>query len=107
MRIPEKVWGIIYLVSGFFALIISIWDFPIIYANTYLVLLRYYVILVFMLGLTFSCLFIGLSIRSFKYARNGLDGEESTSILSKIVVLISNIYQVSMILITIDYILYW
>lgn len=107
MRIPEKIWGIIYLFSGFFALIISIWDFPIIYENTYVILLRYYVILVFILDIIFSSIFIGLSIKSFKYARKGLDGEESTSILSKIVVLLSNIYQVSMIRITINYILYW
>jgi len=107
MRIPEKVWGIIYLFSGFFALIISIWDFPIIYENTHIVLFRYYVILVFILELIFSCLFIGLSIRSFKYARKGLDGKESTSILSKIVVFLSNIYQVFMIWETINYILYW
>lgn len=107
MRIPEKVWGIIYLFSGIFALIISIWDFPILYENTYVVLLRYYVILVFILGLIFSGIFIGLSIKSFKYARNDLDGEESTILLSKIVVLISNIYQINMIFITINYLLYW
>ena len=107
MRIPENIWGIIYLFSGFFALIISIWDFPIIYGNTYVVLFKYYVILVFILELIFSCIFIGLSIRSFKYARKGLDGEESTSLLSKIVVLLSNIYQVVMIWETINYILYW
>ncbi len=107
MRITEKGWGIIYLFSGIFVITISIWKFPITYEKNRLVLFRSYTILIFILELIFSGIFIGLSTRSFKYARKGLDGEESTSKLSKIVVLLSNIYQVYMILETIDYILYW
>ncbi len=108
MRIYEKIWGIIYLFSGIFVIIISIWKFPIFYLKTRLVLFSSYIILMFILELIFSCIFIGLSRKSFKYARKGLDEDESTSILSKIVVLLSNIYQVYMILETMNYIiLYW
>jgi len=107
MRITEKGWGIIYLFSGIFVLIISIWKFPIFYIKNQLALFRSYVILVFILELIFSGIFIGLSKRSFNFAKKGLDGEESTSKLSKIVVLLSNIYQVYMIWETLNYILYW
>jgi len=106
-RISEKGWGVIYLVSGIFGIIISIWDFPIIYENSHMMLFKYYNILVLILELIFSFLFIGLSVKSFRYARKGLDAKESTSFLPKIIVWVSNLYQVIMIGVTIDYILYW
>lgn len=107
MRLSESGWGTIYSFSAIFVFIISIWDFPIINENTHIVLLNYYNILVFILELIFGFLFIGLSVKSFIYARKGLDGKKSTSLLSKIFVWISNFYQVIMIEITINYILYW
>ncbi len=106
MRIPDKIWGIIYLFSAIFVIIISIWSFPIFYFKNRILLFRIYSILILILGLIFSGIFIGLSIRSFKYVRNGLDGEESTSSLSKIVVMLSNIFQVYMMVEAINYILY-
>ena len=107
MRLTEKVWGIIYLFSGIFVIIISIWSLPIFYEQARMVLFGVYVIFTFILGLIFSFLFIRLSVISFRFAREGLDGEESTNRLSKIIVWVSNIIQVYMILRAIDYILYW
>lgn len=107
MRLTEKVWGIIYLLSGIFAFIISIWTLPIFYGRARLALFSAYVIFTFILGLIFSFLFIRLSVKSFRFAREGLDGDESTNRLSKIIVWVSNFIQVYMIVTAIDYILYW
>jgi len=107
MRLTETMWGIIYLFSGIFVLIISIWTLPTFYEHARMVLFRVYVIFTFILGLIFSFLFIRLSVKSFRYARESLDGEESTDRLSKIIVWVSNIIQVYMIVRAIDYILYW
>ena len=107
MRLTEKIWGIIYLFSGIFVIIISIWSLPIFYEHARLILFSIYVILTFIIELIFSFLFIRLSVKSFRYAREGLDGEESTNRLSKIIVWVSNIIQVYMIVRAIDYILYW
>ena len=106
-RISEKGWGVIYLVSGIFSMIISIWDFPIIYENSHMMLFKYYNILVLILELIFSFLFIGLSVKSFRHARKGLDTREFSSIAPKIIVWVSNLYQVIMIGVTINYLLYW
>jgi hypothetical protein len=107
MRISEKGWGLIYLVSGIFGIIISIWDFPIALENSHLILFDYYNILLFILGLSFSLVFIGLSVKSFKFSKLDYDIELSTNIVSKIGVWVFNLYQVIMIGITINYILYW
>lgn len=102
MRITEKGWGIIYLFSGIFVIIISIWNLPIFYLRNRLVLFSAYVILLFIFELIFAFLFIRLSVKSFRYAREGLDGEESTNLLSKIIVWISNLIQVGMIVVVIS-----
>ena len=107
MRLTEKVWGIIYLFSGIFVIIISIWTLPIFYGGSRLALFRAYVIFTSILGLIFGFFFIRLSVKSFRFAREGLDGEESTNRLSKIIVWVSNIIQVYMILEAIEYILNW
>jgi hypothetical protein len=103
----ERTWGIIYLLSGIFAFVIALWKFPIVYSSTYVILMEYYVIFLLIIELIFSFLFIGLGARSIQYARRGLDGEESTSFLSKVFVLLSNLYQVSMIIITVFHLSYW
>lgn len=107
MRITERTWGIIYLISGISALIISIWNFPIIYSSTHIILLDYYVIFSLIIELIFSFFFIGLGIRRFQYARRGLDEEKSSSFISKVFVLLSNLYQISMIFVTIFHLSYW
>jgi len=107
MRISEKTWGRIYLFSGIFVIIISLWSLPIFYEHAYMVLFRVYVIFTFILELIFSFLFIRLSVKSFRFVREGLDGEESTNRLSKIIVWVSNFIQVYMIVRAITYILYW
>ncbi|MFX0105161.1 MAG: hypothetical protein ACFE75_06695 [Candidatus Hodarchaeota archaeon] len=103
MRITEKGWGIIYLLSGIFIIIVSIWDLPIFIGRSVIVLFIGYIILVFIIELIFAFLFIRLSLKSFKYAREGLDGEESTNRFSKIIVWISNLVQVGMIIAAISY----
>ncbi|MDX1798241.1 MAG: hypothetical protein R3255_06295 [Candidatus Lokiarchaeia archaeon] len=107
MIITEKGWGIIYLFSGIFVLIVSIWDFPIFYVINFLLLFRIYNILIFIIELIFGVLFIRLSVKSFKFAKEGLDGEESTNLLSKIIVWASNLFQIYMIYQTIFTIFHW
>ena len=107
MRILEIGWGIIYLFSGIFVIIVSIWDFPIILEHSHIILFNYFAILVFILELVFGFVFIGLSIKSVKHVREDKDEAETTSIVAKIIVWVSNIYQAIMIGVTINFILFW